>query len=114
MIQVPTPTPAQTFFQQIMPYVISFLAVVIPALGAWIVAALKANHAATVNAAVAANTAVNAIAAHNVVAAQQLTSIESKVNGALTAMTEKSEQQTQAILADKDRQIAQLTKQQNP
>jgi hypothetical protein len=91
-----------------MPYIISFLAVVIPAFGAWIVAQLKTNHTVAVNAAAAANQAASAVAAHSLAANTQLASIEQKVDGAMSAMAKKADDSVQAQLADKDAQIAAL------
>jgi uncharacterized membrane protein len=104
-----TPSPVATgFLAQIMPYLVSFLALVIPALGAWIVSALNANHKVAVDAAAAANTAAASVAAHAQASSLKLDSIEGKVNGAMTALQDKSDAADAQVLAAKDAQIAAL------
>lgn len=111
-MQTPSPV-AQGFVTQIMPYLVSFLAVVIPALGAWIVSALNANHKVAVDAAAAANTAATAVQDHARAASMQLNNIEGKVNGAMTALQQKSDDQAATVLAAKDATIAALQRNQN-
>jgi hypothetical protein len=100
-MQAPPISSASGFLAQIMPYLVSFLALVIPALGAWIVSALNANHKVAV-------AAVASVAAHAQASAQKLDTIEGKVNGAMTVLQQKSDDQNKALLAAKDAQIAAL------
>jgi len=100
MLQV-TPPP-QTFLQQVEPMIIGFLGLVLTPLAIWIVALLhnaiaqlKVNHATTV--AAAADTS------------EKLASIKTATDGANNALTGRADVATAALLADKDKQIANLT-----
>jgi hypothetical protein len=47
-MQTPPPGVLSAFLAQIMPYLVGFLALVIPAFGAWVVNKLNTNHATQV------------------------------------------------------------------
>lgn len=120
-IQAPTTTWSVWFMANIAPIILSFLTITVPAAAIWIATKLKDNHTATAAAAAAAavaataaQTAAKAIAIHSVDANQKLNAIEGKVDGAMTALTNKSNQQTADALADKDAQIARLKANQVP
>jgi hypothetical protein len=78
---IQAPAPPQTFLQQIMPYIVSFLALVIPAFGAWIVTLLKANHTATVAGTTAATLAANEASDRAAVASEKLDTVVTQTNG---------------------------------
>jgi hypothetical protein len=114
IFQAPVNVVPQTFMQLIVPYLVTFISLVVPALAVWIVNQLKTNHDVAVQAATAAGNAATAVAAHSVSASAQLSNIQEKVDGAMSALTAKSNQQTADALADKDKQIAALTQKINP
>lgn len=60
-MQTPPPSALSSFLAQIMPYIVSFLALVIPAFGAWVVSKLKSNHDAAVAASLATNEKVDTV-----------------------------------------------------
>lgn len=82
------------FFTSIEPILIAFIATVIPAVGAWIVAQLKVNHSATLEAATATASASAEIS-------QKADDIKENTNG----ITAKHLQ----TIADKDKLIADLS-----
>lgn len=87
-----------TFMQQIQPYLVMFVSAVVPALGAWIVSELKANHRAASAAVVSAQQAV-------VTAQQAAQTVIDQTNGITERMEKRSNDQARNLIAAKDETI---------
>jgi hypothetical protein len=105
------------FLKSVEPLMVSFLMLVVPALGLWIVQELNKNRQATQQAANSAQAAANSAEAanltavtHNASVTDKLNSVSKQMDGINSGLTDKVDQQNIAALADKDRQIAVLTK----
>jgi Tfp pilus assembly protein PilV len=123
--QAPVAVVPQTFMQQIMPTLVVFVIGLLGALGLVIrayvnklVAQLQVNHATSLeaaanakSAAADAKTAADDVKEHAQQASEKLNSIEGKVNGAMTALQQKSDAADATILAAKDAQIETLKQQ---